>query len=240
MNRSTFIFGFALLVIAATLAASITLRHAPGDESEASRPGAGPPRPAQRHALTKPPGLPGDSNALNAQRGKATRTSDALRVTLPEPWLAALPDEQQAAWRTRSAAVERAARVKLECLTADLELSTAQRQKMFPALVRSTSGYDPVMVVGGGNLTGETSLASLDAIHQVLDPQQQALVEDQEVNRQLWWQDTLSRLEAELIESTGGAPASPAATLPASANPVPAAEERVAPDAREPGNLFDL
>ena len=239
MNRSTFIFGFALLLIAATLAASITLRHAPADEREAFRPGAGTPRPAQRHALTKPPGLPGDSNALNAQRGKATRTSDALRVTLPEAWLAALPDEQQAAWRARSAAVERAARAKLECLTTDLELSAAQRQKMFPALVRSTSGYDPVMLAGG-NLTSESSLASLDAIHQVLDPQQQAFVEDLEVNRQLWWQDTLSRLEADLIESTGGAPASPAATPPAPANPVPAAEERVAPNAREPGNLFDL
>ena len=114
-------------------------------------------------------------------------------------------------------------------------------------------GYDPVMLTGG-NLTAKaplaakTPLAADEEIHQVLDPQQQALVEDQEVNRQLWWQDTLSRLEADLIDSTGGVTATiaaspteiPTETTTTPATITPATEERVAPAARENGNLFDL
>jgi hypothetical protein len=124
-------------------------------------------------------------------------------------------------------------------LTTDLALSAAQRDAMFPVLVRATPGYDPVMLVGGTRLAAESSVAAAEAIHQVLDPQQQALVEDQEINRQLWWQDTLARLEAGLLASTDGPPAAVTATPPAPADAAPPAAERVAPAARENGNLFD-
>jgi hypothetical protein len=67
-------------------------------------------------------------------------------------------------------------------------------------------------------------------------------------NRQLWWQDTLARLEADLINSTGGdtptitttPTAVPSATPTAPADSTPATEEQVAPDSSETGNLFDL
>ncbi|MCX6878312.1 MAG: hypothetical protein NTW21_31540, partial [Verrucomicrobia bacterium] len=164
-----------------------------------------------------------------------------LRVVLPEPWLAALPIDQQHEWRARAAAVESDARVRLERLTAELELTGPQREKMFPVLVRAAPGYTPAMLVGGSADISAPSITTAEAVHQVLDPQQQALLEDREVNRQLWWQDTLARLEADLIESTGGVPApsaaAPAATSPADATPAPG--ERVAPDARETHNLFD-
>jgi hypothetical protein len=163
-----------------------------------------------------------------------------LRVELPEPWLATLPPTQHSAWRGRAAAVERAARTSLERLTAELELTATQRDKMFPVLVRSSPGYDPVMLVGGSTTAVAASLAAQDEIHQVLDPTQQALVEDQEVNRQIWWQDTLARLEANLIDSTGGVAADPELTLPAAVEPTPAATERTVPATRTTSNLFDL
>jgi hypothetical protein len=255
MIRSTFFLGFALLVIAATLAASITLRNAPGDSSKATpRPDAGSPQTTHPHALahTSTAGSPTVAKVLS-QRVQAAHQSDALRVALPEPWLTTLPPEQQVEWRARAAAVEGAARKKLDRLTHELELTSTQRDKMFPLIVRSTQGYDPVMLTGG-NLTAkaplaaQTPLAADEEIHQVLDPQQQALVEDQEVNRQLWWQDTLSRLEADLIDSTGGVTATiaaspteiPTETTTTPAATMPATEERVAPAARENGNLFDL
>jgi hypothetical protein len=254
MGRATLILGFALLVIAATLAASITLRNAPGDSSKATpRPDAGSPQTTHPHALahTSTTGSPANSQARNprnqANHKEDSFKSDALRVALPEPWLTTLPPEQQVEWRTRTATVERAARKKLDRLTTDLDLTPAQCDKMFPLIVRSTPGYDPVMLTGG-NLAAKTPLAADEEIHQVLDPQQQALVEDQEVNRLLWWQDTLARLEADLIDSTGGVTATIAAsptenptetpTTPAATTP--ATEERVAPAARENGNLFDL
>jgi len=250
MNRSTFTLGFALLVIAATLAASITMRNAPVDTSKATPHDAGAPMTAQPRALAARGGTTGstaDSRSRNPHNQThhqeiATKV-DSLYVTLPEPWLNGLPADQQAEWRSRTTTVERAAHKKLERLTADLDLNAAQIDKMFPLIVRSTPGYASVMLTGG-NLTATTPVATAEEIHQVLDPQQQALAENQEVNRQLWWQDTLSRLEADLIDSTGGATATIAAT-PAEVptTPVvttPATEERVAPEAREDGNLFDL
>ena len=249
MNRSTFILGFALLVIAATLAASITMRNASGDSSNATRPDARTSQAAHSRALiaqTRTTGPTADAKS-RTPRSQTTHKEHSLCVVLPEPWLSDMPAEQQAEWRTRATAVEQAARKKLDRLTTDLNLNAAQIDKMFPLIVRSTPGYDPVMLVGA-NVTGQTALATAEEIHQVLDSQQQVLVENQEVDRQLWWQDTLSRLEADLIDSTGGdtatviapqtdpqtvTPAAPAATSPAT-------EERVAPAARECGNLFEL
>lgn len=275
MSRATLILGFALLVIAATLATSITLRNAPGDNRMVTRPDAGTPRTAQPHALThaRTTGSPADFNARNsrsqANHKADSHKEDSLSVALPEPWLTDLPTTQQAEWRTRTAAVERAARKKLDRLITGLDLTPAQCDKMFPLIVRSTPGYDPVMLVGGNltpktslpadayssaqmdgtsNITPKTSLAADEEMHQVLDPQQQALVENQEVNRQLWWQDTLARLEADLINSTGGdtptitttPTAVPSATPTAPAAAAPATEEWVAPESSETGNLFDL
>jgi|GEM_PF-855382 len=261
MNRSTFTLGFALLVIAATLAASITMRNAPVDTGKATRHDIGAPKMAQPRALAARGGTAGATadpksrNPHNQTHHQEIATKvQSLHVTLPEPWLNGLPTEQQAEWRTRTDTVERAAHKKLERLTTDLDLNAAQIDKMFPLIVRSTPGYASVMLTGG-NLTAttpvaaNTPVAAAEEIHQVLDPQQQTLAENQEVNRQLWWQDTLSRLEADLIDSTGGIaatitaapteePTAPAVTTPAVT--APATEERVAPEARDDGNLFDL
>ncbi len=234
VNRSTFILGFAMVVIAATLAASITLRDTPGSSPKSAR--STPAAPRRAHASPAP------SLRDAAHPGwcrQATRKADALGVALPDSWLASLPGDQQVEWRARAATVEKDARARLERLTTDLALSAAQRDAMFPVLVRATPGYDPVMLVGGTRLAAESSVAAAEAIHQVLDPQQQALVEDQEINRQLWWQDTLARLEAGLLASTDGPPAAVTATPPAPADAAPPAAERVAPAARENGNLFD-
>ena len=134
--------------------------------------------------------------------------------------------------------IENAARARLESLTTELGLTAAQRDKMFPELVRATPGYVPAMLVGSPSIASTT--ASAEAIHQVLDPQQQALVEDQEVNRQLWWQDTLARLEAGLIPPAGEVPVASTPTPPAPEQTTPPATERVAPAARDNGNLLDL
>ncbi|MCX6879147.1 MAG: hypothetical protein NTW21_35875, partial [Verrucomicrobia bacterium] len=208
MNRFTFMLGFALLVMAATLAVTITTRNAPGAARALARSGAGTPQTTQHpsHSQALPPGAPVDSTGQLPVRGQANDQPGVFRVALPETWLASLPAEQQAACHSRVAAVESDARVRLARLTAELDLTVAQREKMFPVLVRLAPGYDPAMLVGGTRPATPSALAAPEAMHQVLDPQQQALLEDQEVNRQLWWQDTLSRLEADLIETTGAAP----------------------------------
>lgn len=232
MNRSTFILGFALLAVAFTLAATITLRNAPrpaaGAATEANRPVAGGSGQARQDAA-----LPSS---------EATRTArpdepGALQVSLPPAWLESMPAGERSVWQTRVGQVETQAREQLERLTAELDLSAAQRRKLFPALVRSAPGYDPAMLVAGVPAASDTALTAGEEIHQALDPDQQATVEDQEVNRQLWWQDIISKLENDLVRSTGG---SPEADTPAPTQDNPPAGEREAPGPRQDGNLFDL
>jgi hypothetical protein len=241
MNRSTLILGFTLLAIAATMAASITMRNASGASRAAIPRVAEPPQAVRASAPARI-----TRSAMIAKAGtpsiQANRTT-SLCVELPEPWLTELPVVQQIEWRARAVVVQRMAREKLDRLSTELELTPAQRDKMFPLIVRSTSGYDPVMLAGA-NLTAKTPAAAAEEIHQVLDPQQQTLAENQEVDRQLWWQDTIARLEADLIDSTGGVASTiavtPTAATAAPVDSAPATEERVAPEARESSNLFDL
>ena len=96
MSRATLILGFALLVIAATLAASITMRNASGDSSKATRPDAGTAQTAQPHSLaqTSTTGSTADFNARNS-RSQANHKVDSLKedslLHVPEPWLTDCP-----------------------------------------------------------------------------------------------------------------------------------------------------
>jgi hypothetical protein len=236
MNRSTFILGFTLLIIAVTLAVFITLRNAP---DLGRHPFAANPQPPQRPALAAATVTLKNAEPMSP-RVLTPSKPDVFSVILSEPWIATLPTEQQSTWRIRAAKVEKSARARLDRLTTELELSAAQRAKMFSALVRSAPGYDPVMIVAGGLTRSEPVLAATEEIHQILEPQQQVLLEDQEVDRQLWWQDTLARLEADLIASTGGVSTTPAVTTIPAIIPIIPTEDRVAPDNAETGNLFDL
>ena len=234
MKRSTNILGFAFLTLAATLAASITMRNAPAPPRTASGPKADATGVGGSRGATVVP----DRAAVPVRPSGISRPGrDSFKVSLPEILLASLPPDQRQAWLDRAAAVEREAGAQLEKLTANLDLTGTQRGKLFPALVRATAGYDSAMTVGGATVAADTGLTPAEEIHSLLDQDQQAQVEDKEVQRQLWWQDIIGKLEADLTNETGGAPAtdpSPPAV------PAPTAEERVAPEARDDGNLFDL
>ncbi len=232
-QRASFVLGFALLATAATLAALIVTRDATATRRGYGRQTAD----NSRRAPAKVTRQITEAVGPDAP-GRARTKADTCRVNLDERRLATLPAAQQEEWRARAAAVETDARKRLDNLTAELGLSAAQRDSMFPVLVRSSRGYDPVMFAGGPAIT--SAATSAEAVHQVLDPQQKAVVENQEINRQLWWQDTLARLEAGLIGAADGTPAAATTTPPVPADPAPSPTERVAPAAREAGNMFDL
>ena len=230
MKRSTNILGFVFLTLAATVAASITMRNAPAPSPTAAGPKAD--ATGARGAAAAP-----DRSAVPVRPSGVSRpVRDSFKVSLPETLLASLPPDQRQAWLDRAAAVEREASAQLEKLTANLDLNSTQRGKLFPGLVRATAGYDPAMIVGGATVAADPALTPAEEIHSLLNPDQQAQVEDTEVERQLWWQDIIGKLEADLTNETGG----PAPDTSVPAAPVPADEERVAPEARDDGNLFDL
>jgi len=234
MNRTTNILGFAFLALAVTLAATITMRNAPAPANpgaQAASRGSG--SEVSRRAAAVPDRLASPARST----GVRATVREPFKVSLPEDWLATLPPAQRQEWLDRTAGVEREASRQLEKLTANLELTSSQRGKLFPALVRATAGYDPTMIVAGGAVTTDPSLTPAEEIHALLDPDQQAQLEDTEVQRQLWWQDVIEKLEADLTNATGGATVPDA---PAPATPAPTDGERVAPEARDNGNLFEL
>lgn len=233
MKRSTNILGFAFLALAATLAASITMRNAPIPALAASGPKTGATGSGGTRGVAAVPDRP----AVRIRPSGISRPlRDSFEVSLPEAWLATLPPDQRQAWLDRAASVGREAGARLEQLTADLNLSSTQRGRLFPALVRATAGYDPAMTAGGATAAGDPTLTPAEEIHALLNPDQQIRVEDGEVQRQLWWQDIIGKLETDLTDVTGG----PIPDRSAPTAPVPADEERSAPEARDDGNLFDL
>ncbi len=235
MTRSANILGFAFLALAATLTAMIAMRNSP--------------QPIRRDRAVFQAQLPRGrvSAGRSVIRGENPETramahsvlKQRSRITLDREWLDTLPTEEQLEWLDRADSVERKAYEQLDHLTAQLELSHTQRDKLFPALARSAPGFDPVMLVGGVAGYGRDDMTPAEEIHALLDQDQQAAVEDADVSRQLWWQTIIDRLEADLTYETGGAILG-GEIAPAAADPVVTSGEREAPAARDDGNLLDM
>jgi hypothetical protein len=234
MSRSTNILGFAFLALAATLAISITMHNAPAPTKAGSRPGVLPSGAEVARGATAASERP--ATAARPAGGRSP-VRDLFKVSVPDAWLAEQPAALRQEWLDRATAVEREAGAQLEKLTASLDLNSIQRAKLFPALVRGAAGYDPVMVVGGSTVATDPGLTPAEEIHALLNPDQQEELEDNEVQRQLWWQDIIDKLEVDLTNATGGSSAQPA---PVPAEPAPADGERTAPEGRGNANLFDL
>jgi hypothetical protein len=233
MSRSTNILGFAFLAIAATLAMSITMRNSPAPPNKDSGSGT---QSVRFGGARSAPVASVPSATLRRQAAARTPAPDPLKVSLAEDWLATLSPNERQDWLDRTATVEREACGQLEKLTTSLDLNSTQRRKLFPALVRASAGYDSAMTVAGVTVTGDSTLTPAEEIHSLLESDQQAQLEDDEVQRQLWWQDIIGKLEADLTDATGGGPSDDGTPPPAV--PVPG-DERVAPETREGGNLFD-
>jgi len=241
VTRSSFILGVALLVVAATLAATITMRNAPREAGEIDEAGQGGRIVATGRAYPADYSASFDRRANHNLAGSGGRPQRVrFDVTVPASELAVLPAGEQALLRQRAAEVESGARERLETLTEELALTREQRAKMFPLLARSMPGYDAVMQVGGVWVDVDRTTLPDEEVHALLDAEQQARFEDAELDRQLWWQDIFNRLEAELLDDTGGGSDADAPVPTEPVEPVPAeGGGRTAPAPRGGGNLLN-
>ena len=243
MNRSTFILGVALLVVAVTMAVTITFRNAPEDTA-GTRIAA---RKAQYHKVSRAgrrsSALPGRFRDRSSGSELARRPvpREQYEVVIPTDRLMGLPASRRQTLLRQVARVESNARKKLERMTREFDLTTAQRRKMFPLLVRSTPGYDPVMQVAGVAAPVDPTASTDEEIHALLDPDQQAEMEEEEINRRLWWEDLIDRLEKELVDSTGGAEVQPAGEEAPAALPelLGAGTAPAVPAGRPTGNMLE-
>ncbi len=220
MNRSNFIFGLTILVVAVTLAMVILFkpRHRGGS--------AGYERPAGRifDGSTQRPEHMRPDGKSEPERHRPVE----LGVTAGDPQL-----------MQTAKSVEVAARKRLEALTGQLALTREQQARIFPLLARSTPTYDESLdIAGGDGRRGRLTKADADAgIHDVLDADQQAELIESIAEKDLWWADLMGDLEEDLARSTDpGGQRPPAAGESAD----DAREGTIVPNSHRGGNIFEL
>jgi hypothetical protein len=257
MNRMTFITGVALLVVAATLAITITLRPPPAKLTGDSVPQGSRAReiPAQ------------DRGAFHEQR-TAVRRSERPSVQTEQQWFSvAVPEEhpERPTLVAKAAKVESYAVRRIEELDRQLDLSLDQQRRLFPILARSSENYDSAMRISGiapgtpsliaavrtpasaagagtpapAAAAAELALAAAAveaAIQGELDPKQQDERIEISVNDMALWEEIIDGLQRKLEEQTPRVSASEPALEPDTEAAKPSGES--GSPAR--GNLFDL
>lgn len=223
MPRTSFYLGVALLVVAATLAITVTLRPAaPAGETSPQRlqdaPSGG--RAGKPHSAARPTG----ANSRSAKSpARPENAAERFTVTAPSDH----PQKSLLAEKARK--VESEATRQLERMTEQLALTRTQRQRLFPILARSSKEYDPALMISGVAAAPALDTASgHKQVNEVLDPDQKDQLVEDAVADQILWQEIIGKLQSRLDEET---PRLPAGETEATES------EPVAP--RRRGNLFE-
>jgi hypothetical protein len=220
MQRTSFILALALLVVATTLAITITVRQPAPLEASASGPpvrwsGASEARPRDR-SLPAPP-------ATSSKSVRPVPESERFSVSVPGN------HPQHALLAAKAEKVELEANFQLDRLTKQLKLTGEQRRRLFPILARASKDYDPAHVVvglpsGSSALVGSAGNRELD---EVLDPPQRDQLVEESITDLILWQEIIDNLRKRLDEQT---PRWPDAAEPDPSVPTPGGR----------GNLYDV
>lgn len=252
MRFGNLIFGSALLLVAATLALTITFRN------DAEGTGKGQSAEAANPSLRTGTGSYATQSPISSTRGRAqgARTSrqplpdvEDLEVTMDDsPSTSSLTPVQRQDIAKRLPWVRNNALARLDRMTERLELTPVQQHKVFPELLRGTTGYHPAMVINypPGVSLPTTEVASTEkspdeAIHDSLDPEQQEDFLQQQLDDQAWWDEIVAQLEADFdasVTAEGGPVA--AGQAPSEDIPVREIEPNPQPQPQQGNNLFDL
>ncbi len=249
MRFGNLIFGVALLLVAATLALTITFRNNPeGAVAEELRNGA---TSAQRST--------GNFSSRESSSSAATRRNpvrsprqklpgiEELEVAMDDgPASRNLTTAQRQDIAKRLPWVRQNALSRLGKMTERLELTPIQQHKVFPQLLQSTTGFHPVMVINypaGLSIPleelADNGKSPDEAIHDSLDPDQQEDFIQQKLDDQAWWEEIVAQLEEDFDASVASN------DDPVAAGQAPPEQEAVAepqpePEPQQGVNLFDL
>lgn len=186
--------GVALLIFASTLAVFLTMRVSSGDaEAENAQ-------RSESSSRIEPTPSP-RSHPSRSSKGEVPQAVFTVSVPADHP----RRDELIIAARE----VEEEANDNLAQLSRQLDLSAVQRERLFPILARSSDSYDPSFIVAG-TVPGTSALvgeAGKEAVHKVLDPEQQDQLMEEEMNNIILWQEIIDTLEKRLEEEAPRVPA---------------------------------
>jgi len=247
MRFGNLIFGVALLLVAVTLALTITFRNDP-EGASAERPQNDATSPALRIETASPRGSStapvGRRNPVRSPREKLPAVNELEVVMDNGPATRDLPPAQRQDIAKRVPWVQQDVLSRLGKMTERLDLSPIQQHKVFPQLLRATTGYHPAMIINypaGTSLPSEELAANEkspdEAIHDSLDPDQQEDFLQQKLDDQAWWEEIVAQLEDDFdasVASNSG---------PVAAGQAPPEQEAVAepqPEPQQGVNLFDL
>ena len=249
MRFGNLIFGVALLLLAVTLALTITFRNDP-EGASAERPQNDATSPALRIGTASPRGSStapvGRRNPVRSPREKLPAVNELEVVMDNGPATRDLPPAQRQDIAKRVPWVQQDVLSRLGKMTERLDLSSIQQHKVFPQLLRATTGYHPAMIINypaGTSLPSEELAANEkspdEAIHDSLDPDQQEDFLQQKLDDQAWWEEIVAQLEDDFdasVASNNG---------PVAAGQAPPEQEAVAepqpgPEPQQGVNLFDL
>ncbi len=244
MRFGNFIFGVALLLVAATLALTITFRNPSGSSSDEVAQNKG----NRTDSASRSSAAPSANHRHETQRPRHAKLPDLEELDLvmdDGPSAPALTPVQRQEISKRTPWVKKTALARLDKMTERLDLTTAQQHKIYPELVRSTAGYHPAMVITYPvGFQTPTELASTnkspdEAIHDSLDPEQQEDFVEEQLNERAWWNEIVAQLEEDFDASVAAGNGPVAAGTAPEEDPAPAPT----PDPTEPEqgvNLFDL
>ncbi len=249
MRFGNLIFGVALLLVAVTLALTITFRNDP-EGASAERPQNDATSPALRIGTASPRGSStapvGRRNPVRSPREKLPAVNELEVVMDNGPATRDLSPAQRQDIAKRVPWVQQDVLSRLGKMTERLDLSPIQQHKVFPQLLRATTGYHPAMIINypaGTSLPSEELAANEkspdEAIHDSLDPDQQEDFLQQKLDDQAWWEEIVAQLEDDFdasVASNNG---------PVAAGQAPPEQEAVAepqpePEPQQGVNLFDL
>ena len=246
MRFGNLIFGVALLVVASTLALTITFRNAPFEPVQAGKESSAPtaqpgPTPSKSGPLVNSP-ISSRKSPSRSPRQSVPDAADLDLVLKDGPSAPKLTPAERQAISARTPTVKRAALARLDKMTKRLDLTPAQRQKIFPQLVRSTNGYHEAMVLSyPRGLVVPVEVASdtqspEEAIHEALDPEQQERFVEEQLDERAWWNEIVAQMEEEFDSSVVAAGTAPPEEV-APEQPSRAESETPAPERK---NVFDL
>ena len=197
--------GVALLVVAATLAITITVRKPVQGDALVSNDGSArsEPRTQPRHPL----GSPSLARSTVPQKSETRRVSPG---SAPEQFTVNVPagHPQHAQLTARAREVEAQAKSELAKFTKRLDLTGEQQRRLFPILARSSEKYDAAMRISG-YAAGAPPLAGSagrEEFNEVLEPTQRDQLVEDAITDQLLWQDIIGKLRQRLDEQTPQVP----------------------------------
>lgn len=187
MTRSQFILGIALLVVAGTLAFTVSFKN---QEELAQRSSLATSEKAQQS--------PSSASYINTGSKKrsqriSTRAADRTRYEV------SVADLSQ---KTLAQKIQRSSISQLEEMTDRYQLTGTQRRQLFPLLAKHHPEFIEGMMINGQSPASPSENAQLASeVYPLLDPTQQDLYQDDLLSEDQWWSEIISQLRDDLDQA---------------------------------------